>query len=462
MNPAGTFDIILEPRNQGRMGRPDWRIQDRISLGVYGYIEAKGPSNEPFDTTPYRDQINRYLTLGHKLIITDGIDFVFCFTETPVVVSIIDKARMDALDWSRLPVDPLFRFYMEQFFSNPAPQRVDEEKLVELVAIRTRNLADEIRGYSDLTIEEAMNEDEHHIIELLNGLRELVYNHNDPQLRTGRVFADFTAQVIMFCLLFAHRVICSSEDTPTQKAEKIRSYAYNDVADGEALLPFRNLMVYLRDHAGDGMFIGQWVDECIAFLSFVQMTDQQLQNGSNILGIAMHYPHSQKKFNEIIQHFLDIAFKPLIDFINDAISKEMILMEEQKPLGVTQNIGTVYGTVNQQGGGTINSETTVLAGNLDQIAEIEKMIEKILPHLDDIPDIPKDAADDVKDDLESVKEQINAPAPKKKRLQKAIGGIKKFFGDFSPQLAAALAAHAITTTDWNAMIASVEKLISSL
>lgn len=37
-------------------------------------------------------------------------------------------------------------------------------------------------------------------------------------------------------------------------------------------------MVYLRDHAGDGMFIGQWVDECIAFLSFVQMTDQQLQN----------------------------------------------------------------------------------------------------------------------------------------------------------------------------------------
>lgn len=162
LNPAGTFDIILEPRNQGRMGRPDWRIQDRISLGVYGYIEAKGPSNEPFDTTPYRDQINRYLTLGHKLIITDGIDFVFCFTETPVVVSIIDKARMDALDWSRLPVDPLFRFYMEQFFSNPAPQRVDEEKLVELVAIRTRNLADEIRGYSDLTIEEAMNEDEHH------------------------------------------------------------------------------------------------------------------------------------------------------------------------------------------------------------------------------------------------------------------------------------------------------------
>lgn len=27
LNPAGTFDIILEPRNQGRMGRPDWRME---------------------------------------------------------------------------------------------------------------------------------------------------------------------------------------------------------------------------------------------------------------------------------------------------------------------------------------------------------------------------------------------------------------------------------------------------
>ena len=46
LNPHGNFDIILEPKNQGRMGRPDWRIQDTVSLGVYGYIEGKGPSSE--------------------------------------------------------------------------------------------------------------------------------------------------------------------------------------------------------------------------------------------------------------------------------------------------------------------------------------------------------------------------------------------------------------------------------
>ena len=278
LNPTSQFDIILEPRNQGKMGRPDWRVQDSVSLGVYGYIEGKGPSSDPFDTAPYQEQINRYLALGHKLVITDGIDFVFCFDGAPVVVSIIDKARLDAEDWSRLPVDPRFRFYMEQFFSNPAPQRVDEERLVELVAIRTRNLANDILLHADLSEDEAMNEDERQVIALLSGLKKLVYNHNDPALRTGSIFADFTAQVVMFCLLYAHRVLCVETDTPTEKAEKIRTYAFNDIVDGEALQPFRNLMVYLRDNHGDGTFIGQWVDECIAFLSFVQMSEQQLMS----------------------------------------------------------------------------------------------------------------------------------------------------------------------------------------
>lgn len=277
LNPTGNFDVILEPRNQGRMGRPDWRVQDSVSMGVYGYIEAKGLSNDAFDIMPYQTQINRYLTLGHKLIITDGIEFVFCFADNPVVVSLIDKTRMGAPDWSRLRVDPLFKFYMEQFFSTPAPQRVDEEKLVELVAIRTRNLADEINSYADLSVDEALNDDECQCIALLQGLKELVYNHNDPNLRTSAVFSDFTAQIIMFCLLYAHRVICSSTDSPTDKAEKIKFYAFNDTIDGEALQPFRNLMVYLRDHSGNVTFIGQWVDECISFLSFVQMTEQQLQ-----------------------------------------------------------------------------------------------------------------------------------------------------------------------------------------
>ena len=39
----------------------------------------------------------------------------------------------------------------------------------------------------------------------------------------------------------------------------------------------------------------------------------------------MNYCWSDKKINAIMQNFLDMAFKPLIDFINDQFSMEMIL-----------------------------------------------------------------------------------------------------------------------------------------
>ena len=64
-------------------------------MGIYGYIEGKGLSEEEFDTKPYTAQIEKYLTLGHKLIITDGLEFVFCMSKNsePTVISIIEKRK---------------------------------------------------------------------------------------------------------------------------------------------------------------------------------------------------------------------------------------------------------------------------------------------------------------------------------------------------------------------------------
>ena len=278
--PEVSIDIVLEPRRQGRVGRPDWRFHDHVTLGIYGYVEAKGLSLLPFDTTPYQAQFDRYLTLGHKLVITDGIDFVFCMAQgaTPEVVSLVDKSRLNEANWASIPANPQFELLMRQFLDSPAPQHCDEAKLVELVALRTRLLADDIWRCALISIDEALNDDERQTITLLSGLRNLVYNHNDVNLRTDKVFSDFTAQVIMFCLLYAHRVVCAGDDAPAQKEEKIRTYAFNDITREEKLLPFRNLMIYLRDNSEASIFITQWVDECIKFLSFVRMTDDQLLN----------------------------------------------------------------------------------------------------------------------------------------------------------------------------------------
>ena len=42
LNGSVDIVVVLEPRNQANIGRPDWLIHDRSTLGVYGYIEAKG------------------------------------------------------------------------------------------------------------------------------------------------------------------------------------------------------------------------------------------------------------------------------------------------------------------------------------------------------------------------------------------------------------------------------------
>ncbi len=279
-NPGDDIDVILEPTTQGRVGRPDWRIHNKDTMAIYGYIEGKGLSEELFDTKPYAAQIKKYLTLGHKLVITDGIDFVFCTDNDrePTVISVIDKDKMRTMDWSAQKIDLRFEVYMREFFKNPSPQQVNEAKLVELVAVRTRMLADDILELANIPLEEAMNENEREVIELLQGIRKLVYNHNDLNLRTGEVFADFTAQVIMFSLLYAHRVLCTPEDSPSEKERKINAYIKEDLTEGEALTPFRNLMLYLRDYAEKSSFINQRIDECIKFLSFIRMTDQQLLN----------------------------------------------------------------------------------------------------------------------------------------------------------------------------------------
>ena len=279
LNGSKDIVVILEPRNQSKMGRPDWLIHDRATFGVYGYIEAKGLSLYDFDIRPYEEQFNRYLTLGHKLIITDGIDFVFAFdsSEKPQIISLIDKSQLNALDWSRITLNPKFEVAMRRFFANPSPQYCDESKLVELVALRTRILSDEILRYTSVPLDEAMNEDEANVIKMLGELKELVYNHNDSTLRQDKVFADFAAQVIMFALLYAHRVECTDVDSPVEKESKIKNYLSRDIVDGQELRPFLTLIHFINSRSSANGFILTWTNECIRFLSFIHMKDEQRQ-----------------------------------------------------------------------------------------------------------------------------------------------------------------------------------------
>lgn len=174
---------------------------------------------------------------------------------------------------------------------------------------------------------------------------------------------------------------------------------------------------------------------------------------------AQRYPCSSSKWSEIIQNYLNDAIKPLIDFINDSISKEIILMQqEENAVSMTQNIGTVNGNVVQQQHGNVNitNQTGISSEDLNGL------IEKIMASLPAIKDVDTEEVDSVKDDLESLQEQIQSPTPKKNRMQKALNGVQKFFSDFGMKVAVTVAAKVVTSQDWTALIQQAQLFIGNL
>lgn len=175
---------------------------------------------------------------------------------------------------------------------------------------------------------------------------------------------------------------------------------------------------------------------------------------------AQRYPcSSSSKWSEIIQNYLNDAIKPLIDFINDSISKEIILMQqEENAVSMTQNIGTVNGNVVQQQHGNVNitNQTGISSEDLNGL------IEKIMASLPEIKDVDTEEVDSVKDDLESLQEQIQSPTPKKNRMQKALNGVQKFFSDFGMKVAVTVAAKVVTSQDWTALIQQAQLFIGNL
>ena len=202
-------------------------------------------------------------------------------------------------------------------------------------------------------------------------------------------------------------------------------------------------------------------EKCHIKAQYDYMTFINKAGKNGVQSQALSFCWSDRKINVMIQKFLDKAFKPLIDFINDQISMEMIVMDEERKvnLGDTyiQNIETLNGTANQQGSATINNYNT----NND-IVSMLAIIDKIIPSLLEISDVDPDEIDSVQDDLEVVQEQLKNPTPKKNRLSKALLGIKKFVKEFSMKLAVSVAASAVTGADWNLLIQQLEIFIENI
>ena len=218
-----------------------------------------------------------------------------------------------------------------------------------------------------------------------------------------------------------------------------------------------------KDHDLDGCGwseIDPPVDESCHLKAMYDYLTDIIQKGGNICRAAMSYPHSADSYDDIIQDFISQAFKPLIDFITDSISKEMVLTEEEIKVpisSVTQNIHTVNGTV-VQGTGNITTTNTTVTNDVKSLLEL---IDKLKPAVD-VMDVAHDIKESIKDDLDILSEQMSSTAPKKSRMQKALNGVKKFAADFGMKLAVSAATGAITGADWSALTSQMETFCLNL
>ncbi len=184
----------------------------------------------------------------------------------------------------------------------------------------------------------------------------------------------------------------------------------------------------------------------------------ELPGDHHVLGQGMQYLWESRKFDDIVRNFIEMAFKPMINSITDAMSMEMITMKENESVQATMNIGTVNGNaIVQTGKGTINATANVA----NESKELVSLIDRLLPELEKLQGVvPADDIDNVKDDLEVLKEQAQSKEPKPSRMKKALAGIRSFGKDVLVKLAVSLTSTAILQTDWPLLIQQAESFIS--
>jgi hypothetical protein len=184
-NTASAIDskivTIPEPKNQNKLGRPDWRFHNADSMGVYGYVEAKGiDSKNSINKEAYRNQVEKYLTLGNPVLLTDGIDFILF---KPNGEEVNYSACQKPIDWNNLIPNTELETLFLTFFGQIGNRIISENQLVTEVAKRAKLLTSEIHEFLNLEEDETENQTELNTVLLLRELKETAsLNHDRTQV----------------------------------------------------------------------------------------------------------------------------------------------------------------------------------------------------------------------------------------------------------------------------------------
>jgi len=268
---------IPEPKNQNKLGRPDWRFHNSESMGVYGYVEAKGIDDKSIiNKEAYRTQVEKYLTLGNPVLLTDGIDFVLF---KPNGEEINYSACQKPIDWNNLIPNQELETMFLTFFGQIGNRVISESQLVTEVAKRAKLLTSEIFDFLNLEEDETENQTELNTVRLLKELNKTSAINHDKSLGNASNISSFISQVLTFGLLYAHRIISPNSETPVTKYDRIHEFWFSvlDEKYTNKLIPFKSLVKGLKIELNSNLSrLGLWYDDVRRLLAHIELSNNQL------------------------------------------------------------------------------------------------------------------------------------------------------------------------------------------
>ena len=240
------LEIVHDAQVEGTRNAPDWRVQDRMSHGVFFYGEHKSANLDgAFQlSNDERNQVAKYLDMERPVFVFDGIEFLFFAPgnslDSPERIELIKKPVDVSQKWERQILNPQVDIKFRRLLENPGFKRWTEEQLVEQLAVRTRLLADEIHRFVRKNALGGATSSENRFIQALHELFEVVRCHHDPSLSDKKACAEFIAQVLAFGLFYAHSQTRHSGKSPSERNRAIQEFWREETyfAEAEKLRPF--------------------------------------------------------------------------------------------------------------------------------------------------------------------------------------------------------------------------------
>ena len=168
----------------------------------------------------------------------------------------------------------------------------------------------------------------------------------------------------------------------------------------------------------------------------------------SLIGISVRFHHKSNSYDDIVRNYLDIVFKPLVNYINDCLTEEMMNIEPKKTEKIiNQHIENNYGA-NNFAEGNITSNNYV---NVGTQVDINSLINNLGDFIKNEDEINKEDKEDIIDELQVISEQVNSEQPKKRRIEKAYNRVKDMVKNLPEK---------VLKTE--ALVVALEKLVKAL